>query len=140
VQRWVRRLGGRPFAIHPGADAAWHLACVMAGNLLHAQISAAGTLMREAAEMPAHDALAALAPLVRSSLENAITAGPAGGLTGPVARGDLAAIEAHLALLSDQHPEFSMFYVSATAMLLRLLPPGRRAALRRRLRRGGLLL
>ena len=41
----------------------------------------------------------AFAPLVRSSVANAFGVGPARALTGPVARGDLATVEQHLATL-----------------------------------------
>lgn len=140
VERLTRVLGGTPVAILSGRDAEWHLASVLAGNLLFAQLSAASELMKNAAGVSKPGAVRALAPLVRASLDNALDAGLAEGLTGPVARGDAETLEAHLALLMEQHPEFSIYYASATAILLRLLPPSRRAALRRRLKRGGLLI
>jgi predicted short-subunit dehydrogenase-like oxidoreductase (DUF2520 family) len=139
AERLVRGLKGIPVRIRPGGDAAWHLASVVAGNFLHAQLLAAGSLLEGAAAVPPAGAAALLAPLVRSSLENALAGGPA-GLTGPVARGDAATLEAHLSLLLEEHPEFSMYYASATALLLRLLAPRRRAALRRRLERAGMLI
>jgi predicted short-subunit dehydrogenase-like oxidoreductase (DUF2520 family) len=41
----------------------------------------------------------AFQPLVEASVENAFGIGPAGALTGPVARGDLGTVEQHLAAL-----------------------------------------
>jgi predicted short-subunit dehydrogenase-like oxidoreductase (DUF2520 family) len=139
VERLVHGLKGIPVRIRPGRDAAWHLASVIAGNFLHAQLLAAGSLLEGAAAVPPAGAAALLAPLVRSSLENALAGGRA-GLTGPVARGDAKTLETHLGVLLNEHPEFSMYYASATALLLRLLPPLRRAALRRRLKRVGMLI
>ena len=140
VNALVRRLGGRPVAIREGMDGAWHLACVLAGNALFAQLHAAGTIMNAAADHGDARAAGALAPLVRSSLDNAIHDGLTRGLTGPVARGDAEILEEHLALLLNRYPEFSIFYAATTALLIRLLPRNRQASLRRRLKRGGLLI
>ena len=139
VRGLVRRLGGKPIPIRGGMDAAWHLACVLAGNVLFAQLQAAGTIMDDASSERG-GAVDALAPLVSSSLHNAIEGGLSRGLTGPVARGDAASIEENLSILLERYPEFSVLYAAAATLLIRSLPPGRRAALRRRLKRGGILL
>lgn len=139
VRNLVRRLGGKPILIREGMDAAWHLACVFAGNGLFAQLHAAGTIMDSASD-PSGRAVAALAPLIASSLHNAIEGGLSRGLTGPVARSDASTLEDHLSILLERYPEFSVFYAAATTLLIRSLPPNRQASLRRRLKRGGLLL
>jgi predicted short-subunit dehydrogenase-like oxidoreductase (DUF2520 family) len=41
----------------------------------------------------------AFVPLIRASVDNALELGPEAALTGPVARGDLATVAAHLAAL-----------------------------------------
>lgn len=140
VRALVRRLGGRPVTIREGMDASWHLACVLAGNALFAQLHAAGTLMEEASHAGAGGTNEALAPLVRSSLDNALRSGLSRGLTGPVARGEAETLEAHRAVLSGRNPEFSAFYSAVVTLLLDLLPPVRRTALKRRLKRGGILI
>lgn len=138
VRALARRLGGKPVLIREGMDAAWHLACVLAGNGLFAQLHAAGTIMADASGKGV--GAEALAPLVASSLRNALQDGLPGGLTGPVARGDAATLEGHLSILLERYPEFSVLYAAATALLIRSMPPHRQAALRRRLKRGGLLI
>jgi predicted short-subunit dehydrogenase-like oxidoreductase (DUF2520 family) len=45
-------------------------------------------------------ALRALTPLIRASVENALAMGPLRALTGPVERGDSGTIAAHLRALS----------------------------------------
>jgi predicted short-subunit dehydrogenase-like oxidoreductase (DUF2520 family) len=44
---------------------------------------------------------AALAPILRATLENTIAMGPKAALTGPVARGDNSIVQSHLQRLQD---------------------------------------
>ena len=48
---------------------------------------------------------AALAPLVRASVENWAALGAREALTGPVARGDEATVAAHRAAVAERAPE-----------------------------------
>jgi predicted short-subunit dehydrogenase-like oxidoreductase (DUF2520 family) len=50
-----------------------------------------------------------LGPLARASLENALQRGQA-ALTGPVARGDAAAVKGHLHALAEVNPELAQAY------------------------------
>ena len=50
-----------------------------------------------------------IAPLARASLENALQRGQ-GALTGPVARGDAAAVARHLDALAEVDPELAEAY------------------------------
>ncbi len=50
-----------------------------------------------------------IGPLARASLENALQRGQA-ALTGPVARGDAAAIEGHLRALTEVDPQLAQAY------------------------------
>jgi predicted short-subunit dehydrogenase-like oxidoreductase (DUF2520 family) len=135
----ARRLGGRPVAIRAGMDAAWHLATVLAGNAFFAQGAAALAVMRVAAEVDG-EAGDPLAPLFRSSLDNALREGMAGGLTGPLARGDARTLAAHARALQGLPPGITVLYAAVCTLLADLLPRGRRAAARRALDRAGLLI
>lgn len=96
---WLaRRAGGVPIRIDPERRACYHAAAVMASNYLVGLVDAASTLMQQAG-LSAEEALRALGPLARASLENALRAGPAEALTGPIARGDAATIRMHLRAL-----------------------------------------
>ena len=98
----VRALGGLPATIAPEAKAAYHAGAVFASNYLVTALATAERLLGSAG-MPAETARAALLPLARATLENVATAGPAGALTGPVARGDGATVRRHrLALGGDE--------------------------------------
>ena len=52
--------------------------------------------------VPEEDALGAILPLARGSLENLERMGPVQGLTGPISRGDLETIRLHLRALEPR--------------------------------------
>jgi predicted short-subunit dehydrogenase-like oxidoreductase (DUF2520 family) len=87
-------LGLRPFELADAERAQYHAAAVVASNHLVALL---GQVERLAAATGVP--FEAFAPLVCSSVADAFGIGPARALTGPVARGDLATVEQHLATL-----------------------------------------
>lgn len=113
----VATLSGRVLHIAPDARQLYHAAAVMASNYLAVVLDCAEQLMRLAGVPPA-DALGALAPLARTSLENALRDGPAAALTGPVVRGDAATVAAHLAVLEGSG--MADLYKAAGVYALRL--------------------
>lgn len=99
VRKLVRLLEGRPLVVRPDAKPLYHAAAVMASNYLIVLIDVAVRLMG-AAGIPPKEARKALAPLIRSSVENALRQGPGRALTGPVERGDIETVAAHLKALN----------------------------------------
>ncbi len=99
AERLVAACGGHVLAIRPGGKALYHAAAVFASNYAVALLSVAERLMAEAG-IPADDAQPALAALAAGAVENVAARGPAGALTGPVLRGDVATVERHLSRLS----------------------------------------
>jgi len=85
---------------------------VLAGNAPLALLAESVRLL-EAAGVSREDAHAALAALLEGAARNARRAGPASALTGPVARGDRAAIGAHLDALAP-FPEARDLYLHLT--------------------------
>ena len=78
-----------------------------------ALIDAAAMLMG-AAGIGEDQALAAIAPLVRASVANALSLGPVRALTGPVERGDVETISMHLeALAAPVSPTVRSLYCAA---------------------------
>ena len=121
---WLaERLGGRPFALADDAKALYHLAAAVASNLFVALQSEAGELMAAAASLEAGDAARLLAPLVATTAGNVAARGPAGALTGPVARGDVGTVRAHLELLAARAPRFADSYRSLSLQALHLAAP-----------------
>ena len=118
---WIAlALGGRPVAIEARNRALYHLAASLGANGLTGLVAASRDALTGAGLDPG-EALDALAPLLRSALEEALRGGPEAALTGPVARGDETTLERHRrALLA--------WDASRTALLEALIREQRRLA------------
>jgi predicted short-subunit dehydrogenase-like oxidoreductase (DUF2520 family) len=101
ARRIVHHLGGTSLAIPVARRPLYHAAAVFASNYLAGLIAAAGRLMAQAG-VPEDEALQAMLPLARGSLENLERMGPVLALTGPVSRGDLETIRLHLRTLEPR--------------------------------------
>jgi predicted short-subunit dehydrogenase-like oxidoreductase (DUF2520 family) len=110
----VALLQGRVLEIAPGGKPLYHAAAVVGGNYVIALVEAAVALMERAGVARA-EAQSALGPLMRCSLDNALTLGPARALTGPIQRGDARTVALHLAAIDRLDP------ASDTADLYRAL-------------------
>lgn len=90
--------GLRPFRLRPDEQtrAVYHAAACVASNHLVALLAQVERLAARAG-VP----FEAFIPLVRTTLENTAELGPAAALTGPVARGDVATVAAHIEALPD---------------------------------------
>ena len=111
--------GGWALPVAEQGLAAYHAAAVLASNASAALIDAAVALMATAG-IGRDDALRALGPLGRASMENALRDGPEAALTGPVARGDLATVRTHLAALAPAPASVASLYRAATRQLVEL--------------------
>ncbi|MBI3280674.1 MAG: DUF2520 domain-containing protein [Acidobacteria bacterium] len=112
AEAMVRSLGGEPLRIPLEAKPLYHAAAVLASNYLIGLIDAAVILM-ERAGVEAAQARAALAPLVRASVDNALRMTPEAALTGPIRRGDLATVRSHLSVLAAASPAIAELYRAA---------------------------
>lgn len=90
----VSDLGGRCVEVADAHRAEYHAAACIASNHL---VALMGQVERVAAKanVPLHVYL----DLVRETVDNVEQLGPAAALTGPVARGDVATVERHLAAI-----------------------------------------
>jgi predicted short-subunit dehydrogenase-like oxidoreductase (DUF2520 family) len=121
AQSLVLEIGGEPFRVREDARTLYHAALAHAGNhvttvLLDAVEALRGALWGQellgqelVGEEPGGIAERVIGPLARASLENALQRGQ-GALTGPVARGDAAALIAHLQALAEEDPELAQAY------------------------------
>jgi predicted short-subunit dehydrogenase-like oxidoreductase (DUF2520 family) len=119
----VRRLGGVPFDLPDDAKSGYHLAAAVASNLLVALESEADDLLAAAAGLMPAQANELLAPLVATTVANLRETGPEGALTGPVARGDVGTVRAHLDLLAHRSPRFVETYQALSLQALALAAP-----------------
>jgi len=129
-RRLIYALQGRALVVPPTLRPHYHAAAVFASNYLVALVAAAARLLGYAG-VGEGDALPALLPLIRGTLDNLEHLGPAAALTGPIARGDVDTVRLHLARLS---PDDRALYCALGREALRLarvagLDPGRAAEL-----------
>jgi len=100
VASWLAEtLGLHPFELPDDARTLYHAGAVFASNYV-VTLQRAATLLFEAAGAPPE----ALAPLMRRTMENGFE------LTGPVARGDWATVEAHRARIAETLPQLEHLY------------------------------
>jgi predicted short-subunit dehydrogenase-like oxidoreductase (DUF2520 family) len=95
----VSALGGRAIHLDGNDRVPYHISAVLVANYVVTLMGAAATLW-ESFGADATLAREALLPLLRASVANLATMEPSSALTGPVARGDLGTLSAHLAWLA----------------------------------------
>ena len=100
----AERLGMRPFEIDDEGRAAYHAAASMASNFL-VTLEAAAEAIAAGAGLDRDDARQLMLPLVRQTVDNVAELGPEAALTGPVARGDDATVEAQRAAVEEVAPQ-----------------------------------
>jgi predicted short-subunit dehydrogenase-like oxidoreductase (DUF2520 family) len=102
VGLWLARmLGLEPFALPDAERAIYHAGAAVASNYLVTLRRAAGSLLEAAGAPPE-----ALDPLMRRTIENGFE------LTGPIARGDWATVDAHVAAIRAERPQLEPMYVT----------------------------
>jgi predicted short-subunit dehydrogenase-like oxidoreductase (DUF2520 family) len=112
-----RRLGMVPRMISGLDPVAYHAAAGLVANGA-AALSAIGAQLLAVAGVPEATAPKLLGPLLRSVADNVEALGFPQALTGPVRRGDAAALERHLATLKAKMPAaLPLYLASAKAQL-----------------------
>jgi predicted short-subunit dehydrogenase-like oxidoreductase (DUF2520 family) len=102
VALWLARtLGLEPFTLADSKRVAYHAGAAIASSYLVTLRRAAGALLQAAGAPPE-----ALDPLMRRTIENDFE------LTGPIARGDWATVDAHVAAIHAERPELEAMYVT----------------------------
>lgn len=115
-RRIVDALAGQPLVIAPQFRPLYHAAAVTASNYFIALIAFAVRLMDQAG-VREEQAVPALLPLIRGTLDNLQHLGVAAALTGPIPRGDVDTVRLHLARLSGEE---RVLYCALGRELLRL--------------------
>ena len=104
----VDALGGRPVWLSEDQRVLYHAALAHGANHLVTLVTQAQEMLRSTG-MP--DPSGVLRPLLTAALDNALAYGEA-ALTGPVVRGDVATVEAHVDALTDAPSPVRDAYVS----------------------------
>ena len=121
AQSLVLEIGGEPFRVAEQSRTLYHAALAHGSNhivtlmadaltALRAALAGEGLLGQESVgDSPGGLAERIVGPLARAALENTLQRGQA-ALTGPVARGDAAAVAAHLVALDEVDPLLAQAY------------------------------
>jgi len=148
AQSLVLEIGGEPFGVPEDARTVYHAALAHGSNHIVTVIADAVEALRAAMsgqellgqqlvdDTPGGLAERILGPLARAALENTLHRGQS-ALTGPVARGDAAAVAAHLGALAGVDPDLRAYRAAslrtaqrahAPAEVFEVLadPPGRK--------------
>ncbi len=107
--QFARDLGGQPVSIADADRPLYHAAAVLACGHLVALLHGAVDLWQSMG-FTAEEAVDALYPLARVTLENVANEGLAAAATGPVVRGDVATVHSHLEALFQKLPELVPVY------------------------------
>lgn len=127
-------LGCRPFVLPPGVRALYHASANYIGPFVIAILHEATTLWGTFG-VAERDAMAAFVPLLRGTIEAALSRGLAGGMGGCVARGDVGTVRKHLQAIDAVSPEMGELYRELTRRTIPLgiergtLTPERAAAI-----------
>lgn len=119
AERIISLLDGKILRVAADRWPLYHAAAVMASNYQMALLSAARDLMIAAGVSKA-EALPALAPLAKASMENTFVLGPEQALTGPIRRGDTETVKTHLTAMTALSSDLRDLYASAALITLNL--------------------
>lgn len=115
----VEQLGGTPHDVPDDVRELYHAGLVVASNAVGAAVAVARQLLLGAR---VDDPAAFLAPLAHASADNVIARG-ASALTGPVVRGDVGTVAAHLDRLAADAPHLADAYRHLSQVVLAQVRP-----------------
>jgi predicted short-subunit dehydrogenase-like oxidoreductase (DUF2520 family) len=129
AEQLVSDLGGRPMWVPEDKRTLYHAGLAHGANHLVTLVSEALEILAAAG---ADDPAGTLRPLLTAALDNALNHGDA-ALTGPIVRGDVNTVQAHLANLASDAPQTLPSYLAlARATLDRAMTDGRLLPIRAR--------
>lgn len=109
-------LGMEALVIEAAQKPRYHAAAVLVSNYTVTLVAVAAKLAREAG-VPAEAASRIFLPLLAGTLKNLELLGPASALTGPIRRGDIGTIDAHLSVLgADDRRLYAVLGLRAVAL------------------------
>jgi predicted short-subunit dehydrogenase-like oxidoreductase (DUF2520 family) len=108
ARRLVEDLDGRLVAVPEERRSLYHAGLAHGANHLVTLVTQAMEMVRESG---AEDPAATLRPLLTAALDNALTLGDA-ALTGPIVRGDVETVRAHVEVMARTQPSALASYVA----------------------------
>lgn len=131
ARRIVRDLGARPVAIKKSEKVAYHAFATMICPLLIALLVTAEKIASLAGISEA-EARRRMLPIIQQTLRNYLKLGPAGAFSGPIVRGDVDTLRAHLKALSHLTAAKDV-YIALARAAVEFLPSVNRADIMRTL-------
>ncbi|MBL4782687.1 MAG: DUF2520 domain-containing protein [Porticoccaceae bacterium] len=119
LNRLFSAIGGQTTLIEAAVKPLYHAATVMASNYLVTLLSSSQALLARAG-IDESLASAILSPLMQQSLQNGLEVGPVKALTGPIARGDIDTLQAHLDTIEQYQSGLLSTYTSLGLQALKL--------------------
>ena len=120
ARKMIHQMGGVAVRLSGANKAAYHaagsFACVYVLALME---SATRLLMTQGFKR--RQAMRALLPLTRQTLDNFERVGPLAAWTGPLARGDFSTVERHVQALADFEPEYLQAYKTLSRLTVEVL-------------------
>ena len=112
LAKMAERIGAHAVRLAPGSKAAYHAAAVLAAGGFIALLDAIVEL-GSVAGLDEAGSLAIYGPLIEGTLGNARALGVRAALTGPMTRGDVGTLAAHLAAMAAHAPDALELYAAA---------------------------
>jgi predicted short-subunit dehydrogenase-like oxidoreductase (DUF2520 family) len=109
LQQMAAALAGRWIKLDAVSKAAYHTAAVMTSNYLVTLIKMATDLWHSFG-IPTDQAIQALLPLLKGTVNNIENLSVPNALTGPIARGDIGTLQIHLKTLQETAPAIIPVY------------------------------
>jgi len=120
ARKMIRQMDGVAVRLSGANKAAYHAAGLFACGFVLALMES-GTRLLMSQGFKRRQALRALLPLVRQTLNNLERVGPNAAWTGPLSRGDFSTVERHVNALSTGAPEFLDTYQELSRLTARML-------------------
>jgi len=120
ARKMIHQLGGLAVRLSGANKAAYHAAGSFACAYVLTLMEAATRLLM-AQGFKRRQAMRALLPLTRQTLDNFERVGPLAAWTGPLSRGDFSTIERHVKALADFEPEYLEAYETLSHLTAEVL-------------------
>lgn len=120
ARKMIHQMGGVAVRLSGANKAAYHAAGSFACVYVLALMEAATRLLMTQG-FKRRQAMRALLPLVRQTLDNFERIGPLAAWTGPLARGDFPVIERHVSALAAFEPEYLEAYKALSRLTIEVL-------------------
>jgi predicted short-subunit dehydrogenase-like oxidoreductase (DUF2520 family) len=124
LQPLFAAIGARCFTVQAEHKLLYHAAAVFGTNFLPVLQATAEALWLDSG-VPAELLPQLRATLLRNAVDNVLALGPAGALTGPAARGDIALVERQGRVVAQWEPTIGAAYAALSELAARLARDGR---------------